>query len=897
MDLFSRLNEKSEVIKNNLESNLKAELPDLATTPGLVMGGIPADRKASDFLKASVGWVYACAGVIADEIAGIKIRLYSKKGQDVKEIESHPALELLHKANDFTTKFDLFWMTAQYLELTGEAPWFLALNGSGIPDQILLLRPDSIDIKPGTGGKIIDHYEYTLSGKKVRLEPEEVVFLRYPDPDRQFRGKGPLQAAARAVDLEEYSEEYNRRFFWNSARPDGVLSTENKLGKEQLETLERKFNQKYKGSENAHKTVILEKGLKWQNMGLSQKDMDFIEQARFSRDKILGIFRVPRTVLGITDDVNRANAEATDYVFASRTIRPKMERIIQQLNEFLLPKFKGTESMFFDFDNPVPEDKVFSLEMQKAALTLGWLTINEVREMDGYDPVGDDGDVLRVPLSNAPLGEEAFMDDPEEKEINIDRSRSVNIRSRGVNKQAEMKGKIINELSKQIKAQFFTGKVKGKKKVKHTEFKDNPLHLEFQTKQHNVATSYEKRVKAKMSSVFRAQKEKVLSKMGTKALKAGVDWSKFLLLPKEEKRRYAREMASEFSSLIIAQAQEAFTFVGVDQKFDKGSPAVKKYLENRAFRFSQPVTRVTNRLLGRAFSEGIAEGESIPQLRKRVEDVFGKMDKYRSERIARSETIRASNYAAESAYEESGVVQSKQWLTALDERTCEWCAPMNQRTLGLGDSYFKKGEAFTGAQGGVIKLDFETVGAPPLHPNCRCTLIPVVLEKPSGEGWRPKMSQDQAEQFVSESDIKETLYHGTIEAAADSIGDNGFSVSSTGGTGGEIVKGVYLTTQKEAATDYAFAATGSAGTGARPAVLPVKIDVKNVKIYSWHGLYDELAKKLGVPFTSAQAREELLSQGLEAIQVNDELNNQTYLAVLDPKKIVLIDQPDYSPLK
>ena len=141
-------------------------------------------------------------------------------------------------------------------------------------------------------------------------------------------------------------------------------------------------------------------------IGISQRDMEFIEQMRFSRDKILGIFRVPRTVLGITDDVNRANAEATDLVFAKRCIKPRMQRMVEQLNEFFVPLFPGSENLFLDFDDPVPENTELKLKEHETALRSGYKTINEVRESENLKPVGPEGDVIYMQPGLTPLGDQ-----------------------------------------------------------------------------------------------------------------------------------------------------------------------------------------------------------------------------------------------------------------------------------------------------------------------------------------------------------------------------------------------------------------------------------------------------------------------------------------------------------
>ncbi|MBU2060114.1 MAG: phage portal protein, partial [Gammaproteobacteria bacterium] len=74
-------------------------------------------RKTGDYLKAAKGWVYACTNVIAEEVAGIELKLFEVKKNKVEEVQEHDALDLLYRANNFTTKFDLFYATQQMLEL------------------------------------------------------------------------------------------------------------------------------------------------------------------------------------------------------------------------------------------------------------------------------------------------------------------------------------------------------------------------------------------------------------------------------------------------------------------------------------------------------------------------------------------------------------------------------------------------------------------------------------------------------------------------------------------------------------------------------------------------------------------------------------------------------------
>lgn len=105
-------------------------------------------------------------------------------------------------------------------------------------------------------------------------------------------------------------------------------------------------------------------------------------------------------------------------------------------------------------------------------------------------------------------------------------------------------------------------------------------------------------------------------------------------------------------------------------------------------------------------SEGIAQGESIPKLAKRIQDRSDKIGASRARTMAHTETMHAANQGAKTRYEQAGVTTGE-WLTAHDSKTCDECAALDGKQAPIGK----------GIPG---------VGWPPLHPRCRCTFIPVV---------------------------------------------------------------------------------------------------------------------------------------------------------------------------
>jgi len=708
-DLFSKAEDiKKQYSFSDSEEKGLVQISDVINQV-TYSGEIRPLRSSTDYLHSATGWVYACISVIADEVANIELKLFKKTNNNVTEVFDHPALDLLYKANNFTTKFDLFWSTQQYLELTGEAPWFVSKDKFQQPTELVLLRPDLLSVIPGSQDEYIGGYTYRVSmGKEITFAPEDIIFLKYPDPTSQFRGMGTLSAAAKTVDVDNYSEDFNANFFKNSARPAGLLKTDQKLNSRVLERLRHEFSKTYHGVNNAHKTMILEAGLDFKAMSVSQKDMDFLEQQRFSRDKILSIFRVPKPTIGLTEDVNRANAEATDYIFSKRTIKPKMQRLIEQLNEFYLPMFSDGENLYFDFTDPVPEDKEFKLSMSENGLVNGWLTVNEVRQMQGFDSIGKEGDVINKPTAQVqPIKTIRIEDEHIPGRINA-RNR---VKRQETLRSELLESKISEKLVPIIKTMIRT---KAENTVEETNT-ISPKHLDFWERKVKNVEAYEGQWQAIMKEVFKDQEKTVLSAYNKK--EANEDGT----LDEETEIEKMVISFAALSKLIIkdgVELAEELLDDNVQINIEKISNAYEK---DELTRFSKLVIEETNGQLEKTLAEGIDNGEGIPKLKKRIKEVFKDATDVRAERIARTEAIRASNYAAHKSYEEAGV-EEEVWVTG-GGNVCQFCAPLDGRTKKIGEDFFKKGDIAIGYQGGALKLDFDDTHFPPLHPHCKCTIV------------------------------------------------------------------------------------------------------------------------------------------------------------------------------
>lgn len=706
-------------------------------------------------LNSYKDWVYSASRAIAEDVASIDFELYinrtgtksavmSQKLQSKKlvkqlkstqvksmkghmkpaleEVENHALLDLLYCPNPFMTKDEFMEMTVLHMELAGEAFWYIIRNKAGVPVELWPLMPYLVQIKKHPE-KFIEGYAYiTPGGNTLIIEPDDIIHHKYVDPNNLYRGMSVVRASARAIDTDAHAADWNRNFFYNSAVPDIALEADGTLSDETFKRLKEDWDGRYAGTDNAHKTAILEEGLKVNVLSMAQRDMEFLEGRKFNRDQILALFRVSGSILGIQENSNRATAESAEYVFSKRVIKPKMMRITNRITEDLAVQFDP--KLVVGFENPVPEDKDYLLREKEVSINK-WRTINEVREDEGHDPVKG-GEAIYQPLNLIPIGAEppAPADDhghddekpddhdhEDDKPDDHEHDDETKIMLKQILENQESKKKVYtNAEQREVVGSAFNGAV-----VK-------------------IAFGYEVQFLKATRILFDKQKKIVLRNLkkrynSDKNMQATVAKTINLvdLLEKASAREaFYKSLMPIMRANVKEVGSEALLLVG-SSGFDIDDPSVIKFYEQRTKTISVDINTETDKKLRASLSQGIEAGESIDELSARVEEIYGSASGYRAERIARSETIKASGFAQDEAWQQSGVVESKEWFTAMDERVCEFCGDMDGKTEELGNNFYDVGDTMEIA-GKVLNLDYWDIDTPPLHASCRCTLLPVLKD-------------------------------------------------------------------------------------------------------------------------------------------------------------------------
>nr|CAD6608844.1 phage portal protein [Rhizobium sp. TCK] len=340
----------------------------------------------------------ARAGFMRNPVAHRAVRLVAEAAASVPwlayegeaEVSAHPALALLSQPNGRQAGPDFFEVLYGHLMLSGNAYVEPLVLGDALR-ELHLLRPDRVSVVEGRDGWITA-YDYRAGNVSRRLPAESegrlsLLHLKLFHPLDDHLGFPPLAAAGAALDLHNAAGEWNKALLDNSARPSGALVYQPKeggnLSADQYERLKAELESGYAGAVNAGRPLLLEGGLDWKSMGLSPKDMDFIEAKNAAARDIALSLGVPPMLMGIPGDNTYANYQEANRAFYRLTVVPLLTRTAASFSAWLSEAYGEAIRLEPDLD------RIAGLSAERDALwarvgAAEFLTEEEKRQAVGY---------------------------------------------------------------------------------------------------------------------------------------------------------------------------------------------------------------------------------------------------------------------------------------------------------------------------------------------------------------------------------------------------------------------------------------------------------------------------------------------------------------------------------
>ncbi len=350
-----------------------------------------------------VSAVFACIKVLAESIASLPLMLYRRLPNEGKaKAADTPLYSVLHgRPNRWQTSFEFREMLTGHIALRGNGyAEIVPANGRAI-DQLIPLHPDRVTPFADPNGTISYAYIPKEGGQRIIL-PGEMLHIRNMTDDG-ITGLSPIRLQREAVGLAMATEEHGARLFSQGTQVGGVLKHPGKLTDEASKRLRESWEARYSGLAGAHRTVVLEEGMSFEKLGMTNEDAQFLETRGYQLEEIARIFRVPLVLLQHGDKASTyASAEQFFLGFVIHTLRPWLVRWEQALARDLLPQ---QTDLFAEFlvEGMLRGDIGSRFKAYAIGRQWGWLSANDIRAFENMNPLPEEeGGLYLTPLNMTP---------------------------------------------------------------------------------------------------------------------------------------------------------------------------------------------------------------------------------------------------------------------------------------------------------------------------------------------------------------------------------------------------------------------------------------------------------------------------------------------------------------
>jgi HK97 family phage portal protein len=284
------------------------------------------------------------------------------------------------------------------LALHGNAYAFIERDGTAAVTKLVPIHPLRVEIKVVDGEKF-----YHVDKKEVYADFEmiHVCGLSFDG----MVGISPIKAARETFGIGLAANQFGAQFFGNGANVGGVLTHPGRLSDEAYTRIRNSWANSYGGLGNAHKTAILEEGMKIERMTIPPDQAQFLQTRVFQVEEVARWFLIPPHMIGdLKNSATRANVEEQGIQFVRNTIRPYAVRWEE---EFTLKLF-GLESPFFvefNLEGLLRGDIKSRYDAYAVGRQWGWLSVNDIRKKEQLPDV-DGGDVYLQPLNMVNAGQD-----------------------------------------------------------------------------------------------------------------------------------------------------------------------------------------------------------------------------------------------------------------------------------------------------------------------------------------------------------------------------------------------------------------------------------------------------------------------------------------------------------
>lgn len=401
---LSKFRGVSEIGKRNRQKKSISDTQTTADNVSQILTGVyglkAAGMYVSPLTALGCSAVFSCIGLLAESIAQLPVKVYRIVDGERHEDKTHWVYELLaRRPCSWLTSFNWRELAMMCLCLRGDFYAYKVRDNSGRVRELLPLLPGAIAVRQLSNWEL--QYMVTFSdGTSATVPQSEIFHVMYRTVDG-VRGLSPIACERQTIGLALAAQEHGASTFANGAKPGGVLSLPGTLSQEALERLKTDWHSAYSG-ENAGNTAILEQGVEFKPLSMTNADAQYLETRKFQVEEIARIFGVPLFMIQSTEKTTSwgSGIEQMSMGYVRYTLLAWIRRWEGAIWRDLLSEADPDIQVKFNVEGLQRGAMSARFDAYQKGINMGVYSPNEIRELEDMNP-REGGDIYLTPMNMA----------------------------------------------------------------------------------------------------------------------------------------------------------------------------------------------------------------------------------------------------------------------------------------------------------------------------------------------------------------------------------------------------------------------------------------------------------------------------------------------------------------
>lgn len=327
----------------------------------------------------AISAVWACVRILSETVASLPLHLYKKTKEGNVKVESDKLLDLLRRPNSYSGMYDFLQWEMIGCLLRGNGYTWIIRDVNGVPKRLHYCENEQVSVTIDR-----ENDEIVFKYKEHIIPSTDMIHLKGIVTDG-YLGKSPIEVHRENLTLSQNVLTYGQKFFTNGGNTEGVYTYPGELKEDSYKRLKKDIAEQ-ESLRNAHKSLLLEGGMKYERINIPLEDAQFITTRKFQATEVARIFGVPPHLIADLERSTNNNIEHQGIEFVVYTLLPYLKKLEAELNYKLLTTDQAKKMYFsFNVNGLMRGDSTARANFYRTMYMISAMCPNEIRKLENMN--------------------------------------------------------------------------------------------------------------------------------------------------------------------------------------------------------------------------------------------------------------------------------------------------------------------------------------------------------------------------------------------------------------------------------------------------------------------------------------------------------------------------------